>query len=81
MQKLMSEVLCYYDREVIKMIVDKYGLTPWEAIHSFICSETHAMLEDRQCGMDEFGYPAIFNMWECEKITGNPRNSIYIRGE
>ena len=81
MQKMMSEVLHYYDREVVKMIIDKYGLDPMEAINSFICSETHAMLEDRKYGMDEFGYPAVFNMWECEKVTGNPRNSIYIRGE
>ncbi|WP_289301312.1 hypothetical protein [Sporofaciens musculi] len=81
MQKMMGEVLFYYDREVVKMIIDKYGLDPMEAINSFICSETHAMLEDRKYGMDEFGYPAVFNMWECEKVTGNPRNSIYIRGE
>lgn len=81
MQKMMSEVLYYYDKEVVKMIMDKYGLAPMEAINSFIASRTHAMLEDVKYGMDEFGYPAIFNIWECEKITGDPRNSIYIRGE
>lgn len=77
----MNEVLYYYDREVIKMIIDKYGLTPMEAINSFIKSQTHVMLEDIQYSMGEFGYPAIFDMWECEEITGNPRNSVYIRGE
>lgn len=78
MQKMMSEVLHYYDREVVKMMIDKYGLIPMEAINSFIKSQTHIMLEDIQYGMDEFGYPAIFDMWECEKITGDPRNFIYI---
>ena len=34
-----------------------------EAINSFIKSQTHIMLEDMQYGMDEFGYPAIFDMW------------------
>ena len=52
-----------------------------EAISRFIKSETHNMLEDMRFGMYEFGYPAIFNMWECEQITGDPRNSVYIRGE
>ena len=81
MQKMMCEVLHYYDKEVVKMIVEKYGLTPMEAISRFIKSETHNMLEDMRFGMYEFGYPAIFNMWECEQITGDPRNSVYIRGE
>lgn len=81
MQKMMSEVLHFYDKEVVKMIVDKYGLTPTEAIRKFIKSETHNMLEDMRYGMDEFGCLAIFNIWECEQITGDPRNSVYIRGE
>ena len=55
MQKMMSEVLHYYDREVVKMMIDKYGLIPMEAINSFIKSQTHIMLEDTQYGMDEFG--------------------------
>ena len=24
---------------------------------------------------------AVFDMWESEKITGDPRNSAYVRGE
>ncbi|MCM1578913.1 MAG: hypothetical protein NC078_08965 [Ruminococcus sp.] len=81
MQKMMCEVLHYYDTEVIKMIIDKYGIEPMDAVKSFIRSRTHGMLEDREYGMDEFGCPALFDMWECEQVTGDPRNSIYIRGE
>lgn len=81
MRKMMSEVLQYYDKEVIQMIMVKYNLPPMEAIRKFIQSQTHMMLEDLQYGMWEFGYPAIFSIWECEQITGDPRNSTYIRGE
>ena len=36
--------------------------------------------------VDKYGYSQMdalreFVMWEAEKITGDPRNSIYIRGE
>ena len=29
------------------------------------------------------GFPerAVFDMWEAEQITGDPRNSAYVRGE
>lgn len=81
MRKMMSEVLQYYDKEVIQMIITKYNFPPMEAIRKFIQSQTHMMLEDLQYGMWEFGCPAIFSIWECEQITGDPRNSTYIRGE
>ena len=33
------------------------------------------------CGMTDFGAGAIFEIWESERVTGDPRNSVYIRGE
>lgn len=44
-------------------------------------SETYSMLSDTTLEMLYFGYPVIFNMWECEQITGDPRNSSYFREE
>lgn len=35
------------------------------------------MLENPELEMWEFCPDVIFEMWECEQITGNPRNSIY----
>lgn len=81
MQKMMSEVLHYYDKKVVQMIMEKYGFDAMTAMHMFLTSETHAMLEDMKYGMGEFGYPAIFDMWECEQVTGDLRNSVYIREE
>lgn len=81
MKRLEPEIIDYYNNEVVMMIAEKYGLSQMEALKMFIDSKTHEMLEDAECGMTDFGAQAIFEIWECEKVTGNPRNSIYIRGE
>lgn len=28
-----------------------------------------------------FSNLAIFDMWECEQATGDPKNSLYLRGD
>ena len=71
----------YYDRYVIQQIIDKYGMSPMEATRRFITSKTHEMLEDASYGLLSFPERAIFDMWEAEQVTGNPRNSVYVRGE
>lgn len=81
MTRIDPDILEYYDKEVISMMCEKYDYSPMEALKLFIASETHEMLENADCGMTDFGAGAIFDIWECEKITGNPRNSVYIRGE
>ena len=63
------------------MIMEKYGMTEMEAAREFLMSETHRMLEDADMAMWEFSARAIFDMWEVEKITGNPRNSVHLRSE
>ena len=52
-----------------------------EALRQFVLSETHKMLEDEKYGFTDFGAGGVFDIWEAEKVTGDPRNSIYIRGE
>lgn len=74
-------ILDYYNMTVIDMITQKYGLTYDDALRAFMKSETHRMLTDSKYEMWQFGAPAILEIWEAEKITGDPRNSSYIRGE
>lgn len=81
MKRLEPEVIDYYDNEVIMMIAEKYGMNYMEALKAFVISNTHEFLENEDYGMTEFGAKAIFEIWECEKITGDPKKSIYIRGE
>lgn len=80
MTRVNPEILDYYNGEAVKMISEKYGMSYLEALRSFVCSKTHEMLENEDCGMTEFGAQAIFEIWECEKITGDPKNSVYVRG-
>ena len=81
MTKIPAFSLDCYNKNVIKMIMEKYGLTEMEAAREFLISETHRMLEDADMAMWEFSARAIFDMWEVEKITGNPRNSVHLRSE
>lgn len=81
MKKLAPEIVDFYDGEVVKMIAGKYGYSQMEALRQFVMSKTHELLEDENTGMTAFGAGAVFDIWEAEKTTGDPRNSIYIRGE
>lgn len=81
MKKTLYFIMDYFDRNVIKEIMNKYGMSQEEAARGFLTSETHAMLEDADLGLYFFSPAGIFDMWEAEKVTGDPRNSIYVRGE
>ena len=81
MKRLEPEIVDYNDNEVVMMIAEKYGLSQMDALKAFVSSKTHEMLENEDCGMTDFGAGAIFEIWECEKVTGDPKNSVYIRGE
>ncbi len=81
MKDYMVYFLDYYDKEIIKMIVDKYELSFIEALRKFLYSDTYKMLKNPKLEMWDFGIPAIFDMWENENITGKPQSSIYLRGE
>ncbi len=81
MKRQEPEIIDYYNSEVIMMIIEKYGLDQMTALKAFVDSKTHEMLEDEDCGMTDFGAGAVFEIWECEKVTGDPRNSVYIRCE
>ncbi len=79
--KIPSYSLDHYNKHVIKRIMDKYGLDQMEASKAFLTSETHRMLEDSEMAMWEFSEGAIFDIWEVERRTGDPRNSAYLKGE
>ena len=81
MTKLYSFSLDYYNKQVIQRIMDKYGMDQMAATRAFLKSETHSMLENADYAMWEFSERAIFDMWEAEKVTGDPRNSVYLRSE
>ena len=80
MTKYPAFVIDYQDRQVIRRIIEKYDMKPMDAIRAFITSETHDLLENADLGLADLPSDALFDMWEVETVTGDPRNSIYIRG-
>lgn len=79
MNTVSVDILDYYDEEVVRRIVEKYGYGEREALEQFLESQTYAMLVNQSMAMWQFGPEGIFNIWESEKITGSPRNSAYLR--
>lgn len=81
MKKLDPDIIDTYNALVVPMIMEKYGYDEMEALRQFVNSETHKMLENEACGFTMFGAGGVFDIWEAEKVTGDPRNSVYIRGD
>ena len=79
MKDEMIFILTFYNEKVSQMIVDKYGVEPLSALRRFLYSETYKMLTNVDLEMWDFSPLGIFDMWEAEQITGNPRNSLYLR--
>ena len=53
MKKLAPEIVDHYDGEVVRMIAEKYGYSPMEALRQFVISKTHELLEDEETILDE----------------------------
>lgn len=81
MNKLDARKVDFYDRQVAQLIIEKYGLEDKKAVRAFIESETYQMLLDPELEIYTMSPRIVFDMWESEKVTGNPRNSQYIRSD
>ena len=81
MTEVNARTRAFFDRQVIYLIKAKDGIEDMKAIRSFLFSETYQMLLDPLTEVYSFSPQIVFEMWESEMITGNPRNSQYIRGE
>jgi hypothetical protein len=79
LRTVLPFILDYYDREVSQMISQKYGYSAMDAYKMFMFSKTYEMLSNPELQMWDFSCLGIFDMWEAEQRTGDPRNSIYIQ--
>lgn len=79
MQRIPARTLDFFDRHVVKAITEKYGFNELEATKKFIGSKTYQMLIDPQLELYKVSPQIIFDLWENEQVTGEPRNSVYIR--
>jgi hypothetical protein len=79
MTKVSARTLDFFDRQVTRLIIEKYGLDDMGAIRSFITSETYTMLIEPELEIYTMSPRIVFDMWESERVTGDPRNSQYLR--
>lgn len=59
MEKVIPEILDYYDKEVEQSISQKNGYSHFDALRLFVSSETHHMLENPKLEMQEFAPGAL----------------------
>lgn len=76
-----ASILQNFDVEVSILIGNSRGVSEMDGFRLFLDSETHRMLEDDELKLWYFSPLAIFDMWENEIATGDPRNSLYLRGD
>ena len=81
MNRVSARTLDFFDRTVIEKIIEKYGLDEKEALRRFIKSKTYKILTQPELAFDKGSPLIVFELWECEQITGDPENSLYIRAE
>lgn len=81
MTKIPARTIDFFDRQVTQLMIEKYGFNDMEAIRSFLKSETYKMLIDPELEIYKLSSRIVFDMWESERVTGNPRNSQYLRSD
>ena len=81
MKKYFPFYLSFLEQYIVRELCRRFGIEPFDALQRFLNSETYRMVCNQELAMWEFPHHAILAMWECEQITGDPRNSLYIRGE
>lgn len=74
-------ILQNFDTEIASMISEKRQISLLDALRIFLCSKTHEMLQDDEMKLWYFSPLAVYDMWENEEATGDPGNSLYLRGD
>ena len=81
MNRTRPSIMQNDDTMVAREIARSRDLSDMDALRLFAVSETHRMLVDDDLKLWYFSPLAIFDMWENEIATGDPRNSLYLRGD
>ena len=80
-KRTAPSILQVFDSEVSSLIAKNREISEMDALRLFLASETHAMLVDDALKLWHFSPLAVYDMWETEEATGDPRNSLYLRGD
>lgn len=74
-------ILQNFDTEIASMISENRQISLMDALRIFLGSKTHEMLQDNEMKLWYFSPLAVYDMWENEEATGDPGNSLYLRGD
>lgn len=74
-------ILQNFDTEIAELIAKNRGISIMDALRIFLASKTHEMLENDEMKLWHFSPLAVFDMWGNEEATGDPGNSLYLRGD
>ena len=80
-KKTDPSILQNFDTEIAELIAKNRGISEMDALRIFLASKTHEMLEDDEMKIWYFSPLAVYDMWENEEATGDPENSLYLRGD
>jgi len=77
-KRLREHARHYIDAEVAALIVQSRGIDSMEGLRLFLNSQTYALLCEDELDMLRFSPLAVYDMWDNEVRTGDPRNSLYV---
>ena len=80
-KRVRPSTLMTIDAQVAKLVAENRGISELDGLRLFLSSQTHAMLQDADLKMWYFSPLALFDMWEAEMATGDPGDSLYLRGD
>lgn len=80
-KRIQQHMRHFINAEVSNIIANSRNISPMDGLRLFLKSEVYCMLSDDDLEMWEFSPLALFDMWENEITTGDPRNSLYLRDD
>lgn len=80
-KRTRASILQNFDPEVAAQIAKSRAIPLMDGMRLFLNSETHEMLVDDSLKLWYFSPLVLYDMWENEIATGDPRNSLYLRGD
>lgn len=80
-KRTRASILQNFDPEVAEQIAKSRAIPLMDGLRLFLNSEMHEMLVDDSLKLWYFSPLVLYDMWENEIATGDPRNSLYLRSD
>ncbi len=80
-KRTRASILQNFDPQLALMIAKSRKIDLIGGLRLFLKSKTHEMLADDNMKIWYFSPLVVFDMWENEVATGDPRNSLYLRAD